>query len=315
LTPDSVHDAAEAASDLKRCPRCAEDIRPEATRCPHCQADFDGASQGDSLGQWLQGHATTMASIATFLYVAFQIYKAADFEVNTTVEILRAGGLTSILIGVALVQLPFELILLVLAGCWWLMSSVPRTGQSEKLNRRGQLVVRNSLGIPPRVFLAVLLILSFYTSPWPLFLLSLIICAVVWIAAATGSATDRRLARTRRGIAVLGTVAFFIMVQRPTIWVPAESITTADDETIVAYVISEDEPWTTLLTPSWTGYLQPGENSMRRVQTDKIVSRKPCAISFLEAKLFDRVLRLRPAQLITAINQHALPQSLTPPCS
>jgi hypothetical protein len=38
-------------------------------------------------------------------------------------------------------------------------------------------------------------------------------------------------------------------------------------------------------------------------------------MTFLEAKLFDRVLRLRPAQLVTAFNRQELPTSLTPPCS
>jgi hypothetical protein len=256
-------------------------------------------------------------SLAGFLYVTFQIYKAADFEVMTTVELLRAGGISDILIGVFLVQFPFELLLITLAVCWWLISAVPATPREITVPRsmRHPGWIAKDPRTPPQVILAALLILGFYTTPWPLYLVAAVATVIAVTIAHRRRATNGRVgARMRRTLIVISGLVFIIMVQRPTIWVPLESITTSDRGTLVAYVIAEEGPWTTLLTPQWTRQLEPGQNSVLRERTDRVTARKLCAVDLLEARLFTRVLRLRPAQLISAVQQRAVPEPLTPPC-
>lgn len=294
--------------EFKPCPRCAEEIREEATRCRFCQADFEPPRNGTAISTWVRSHPAMVVSLATFLYVAFQIHKAADFEVNTTVELLHAGGISTVLVGVLLVQLPIELLLFTLAAGWWLMAVKPPAAPPAT---RPAVDPRT----PPKLVLAVLLVLSFYTSPWPMFLISAAVAGFA-TAIAHRSRRGRILQPTyaRRALGVLAVVSLLILVQRPTIWVPAESVTTTDNGVLVGYVIAEDGQWTTLLTPRWTGRAQPAGGSVFRQSTSRITARQPCAFDFLEAQLFDRVIRLRPAQLVGAIPDGALPESLTPPC-
>jgi hypothetical protein len=302
---------------VKRCPRCAEDVRLEATRCRHCHFELVDPPSGELIRQWIRANPTLTASLATFLYVVFQIYKSGDFEVNTTIELLRAGGLTSILLGVLLAQLPIELALINLVCCWWLIAVTP-AGQVGKVPSESGLRTRLATNDPrttPFVLLGALLVLSFYSSPWPYFLSSLLLSMV------TGTIALRRNNRsrpagtyTRRLITVFIFAAFLLLLQRPTTWTPSERVTTIDQGTIVGYVIADDERWTTILTPRSTGKLSPGENSVRRISTQQITDRQPCALEFIETRLFPPALRFRSVQIIEVVNKKALPQPLTPPC-
>ena len=292
---------------MKRCPECAEDVRADAFRCRHCQVEFGSPDDGEVINGWIRSHPTIAASLATFLYVAFQIFKAGDFEVNTTVELLRAGGLTSILLGVLLVQLPIELVLLNLAVCWWLLSMPAGRGRTSAGRPTGS-------HRPALAAIGGLLVLSFYVTPWPFFTLSAVLSAAA-VHVSTRWLGHARVVRSARvAMAILVATSILVLVQRPTIWVPAENVTLGPDGTVVAYVISDDGRWTTLLTPQWTGHLRPGANSIVRVPTDRITAREPCAIDFLESRLFSRVLRLRPVQLVRAFSERRLPRPLTPPC-
>lgn len=300
---------------VKRCPRCAEEIRREATMCRHCLLPLEDPPSGEFISRWIQANPALTASLATFLYVVFQIYKSGEFEVNTTVELLRAGGITSILVGVLLVQLPVELVLLCLVGCWWLIGVAParRVAAPAGAGRWPRLTTGDARSTP-LVLIGAVLVLSFYTNPWPFFLLSVGVAAVAVALAFRPGGGGRAAGHTRRVIAVLVGLAFLILVQRPTTWAPSESITTEDQRTIVGYVVADDGKWTTVLTPRWTGRLTPGDNSVRRIPTESITRREPCALEFLEARLFDQVLRLRPAQLPGVLRDGALPRPLTPPC-
>jgi hypothetical protein len=160
----------DIVDSLMRCPQCAENIRREATKCRYCQSEISQPSGSAFIGRWIRSHPALAVSLAGFLYVAFQIHKAADFEVMTTVELLRAAGVTAILTGVFRVQLPFELLLLTFAACWWLISAVPATPRKmigpRSVKHLGWIV--KDPRTAPQVILAALLILGFYTSPWPL---------------------------------------------------------------------------------------------------------------------------------------------------
>jgi hypothetical protein len=304
-------------SSLKQCPRCAEGVRRDATRCRYCQLDLVDPPSGELIARWIRSNPTLTLSLTTFLYVVFQIYKTGEFEVNTTVDLLRASGLTTILVGVLLGQLPIELLLLSLVACWWLiMNSPPPPAASPPTGppRRPRLTT-NDPRTTPLILLGALLVLSFYTCPWPFFLISTILTFVALVVAFRRNRNSRPAGTyTRRLIAIMIIGGFIILVQRPTTWAPSESVTTSDRGTIVGYVIADDGRWTTVLTPRWTDRLPSGENSLQVIPTDQIIAREPCAIDFFEARLLSRMLRLRPVQFIEMIGKGVIPQPLTPPC-
>jgi hypothetical protein len=296
-------DGSDGVAALKRCPRCAEEIRAEATRCRYCQADVRTQSQGEFITTWVRGHSTLALSLVTFLFVVFQIYKAAGFEVNSTVELLRAGGLSTIVVGVLLVLLPIEMVLMSLAGSWWILAAAESVqGDAAGTRRRLDLDPRTA----PALVLAALALLGFWTSPWPLWLLCLVVSGTaVWLAVRRAGAGTIGARRLRRVIVALAVGFGFLLLQRPTIWVPAEKLSLRDGDPVVAYVIDYEGGWATLLTP---------DHRLLRISTTRVADRELCAVEYLEARLFDRVLRLRPAQVIGAISSGSLPESLTPPC-
>ena len=288
---------------MRSCPRCAEEIRVEATRCRHCLSDVRDPSHGEVITAWIRSHNTLTLSLITFLVVVFQIYKAAGFEVNSTVELLRAGGLSTIVVGVLLVLLPIELVLLSLAGCWWILAVADSvTGRPAIASGRFELDPRAA----PMVALASAAALGLWTNPWPLWLICVAVSTVsVWRAIRQSDASSGGTRWLRRTIAGLAMVFGYLLLQRPTIWVPAEVLTIEGRGHVVAYVIADDGQWATLLTP---------DHKLLRQDTRRILDRQFCAVEYLEAKLFDRALRLRPVQAVDAIAHGAMPESLTRPC-
>ncbi len=302
------------SGETKSCPRCATDIPVAAVVCRHCGHEFDDKSEASLISRWVTTHPTLTLSLATFLYVTFQIYKAADFEVNTAVELIRDGGLTAVLVGVFLVQLQYELMLITIVACFWLTaaadSSTPRglAGISWSPAR-----LRSDERILPKALLVVILTLSFWTVPWPFFVLMTAATAWAWWLADRGHG---RRPRIWTGVHVAAALLFVgLLLARPTIWVPAETIVTTNRGTLVGYVVSSGDGWITILTPSWTGHLGSRNSDLIREPAQDVVSRQPCAIDFVEARLFDKVERLRPAQVVSAIAHRALPPTLTPPCA
>jgi hypothetical protein len=296
----------QADTVVKRCPRCAEDIRNDAMVCRYCRHEFASPSHGELVSRWVRSHPTPMISLVTFLFVTFQVYKAGDFEVN--VELFRSSGLTTILTGVLLQELPFLLILLTFGTCWWLIGyardTPPRTAETRIW--RSSTDPRNV----PQLLLLGLLVIGFYTIPWPLFLLSLVSSVVALTIAHRHEPAGRRTVKvTGRTMATVSLLLVtYLLYTHPVVWVPSENVTTTDRGTVVAFVVGEDDRFTTLLTPRWTGYLRPGENSVVREPTDHITARQLCSMDLLEAQLFGRVLRLRPVQLPGVIRRHRLPE-------
>jgi hypothetical protein len=299
----------------KRCPSCAEDIRVEAVRCRHCRSDLPRPGGDAVFRGWIRAHEGLIIALATFLYAALQVYKAADFEVNAMKELLTSAGPTTIIVGAFLIQLPLELLLLSLTCCWWL-TSIARTvrdpdSASRRMLRRGADDARNL----PEVVLAALLVMSFFTSPWPFFLLSCALSVIsVLLAHSRNAASGAIGLNIRRSIVAVGVFAFIYLVQSPTMWLSIESVTTKDRGTLVGYVVSEDGQWTTILTPRWLGRAAPGDNILTRIRSDTVAAREPCAATMAEARLFSPLLRLRPVQLVPASRQGHLPPPRTRPC-
>jgi hypothetical protein len=269
-------------------------------------------SDGELISGWLRSHPSVMISLATFLYVAFQVYKAADFEVNTMLEILQSDGLTSILIGVLLVQLPAELVILASVACWWFVFADP-----EPVAGRGWRRPVASAQISPAVSLAALAVLAFWIIPWPFVLVSgfLILIAIAPYWAVRRAHSLRGVTALSRFIpAALGTAALLYAISGPVIWAPSESLTTSDNGRIVGYVIAGEGQWTTILTPTWTGYHHSG-NTVRLESSDKIKSKELCAIAIAQPKLFGLKL-YRPIQLWHALvkGRSTIPGALTPRC-
>lgn len=299
-------------SRRKRCPRCAEEVRAEATRCRFCQYEFDGDTEGVVVNNWVRSHPGVITSVAMFLYVAFQIHKAGDFEVVTTVELLHSASLPTILAGVLLVQLPLELLIVAIAASWWLFAAGTMVDEASTQPRRHMLTDPRTF---PQTVLACVVLMSFYTSPWPFFALAFSVGLAATVLARRRKPYGRRLSMwAPRALATSIALLFLIMVGRPTTWVPAEAVTTAGGETIAGYVVSADGDWTTVLTPKWTNRLEPGQNSLRRVPTKDVVARETCRFSFSDNENFADMTRLRTLQLITVVFGGPHPVGLTPPC-
>lgn len=287
---------------MQRCPRCQEEIRLRATRCRFCSSDLGDRSRAALITSWIRSHSTLSLSLVTFLFVVFQIYKASGFEVNSTVELLRAAGLSTIVVGVLLVLLPMELVLLTMAGCWWLLAARDATSTDPPGGSRFELDARST----PLLVIVVVLVLGLWTNPWPFWLGTMLIALwTIRVAYRYRRPADRGLKWLRRVIASVTLVFGFFLLQRPTIWVSAEVLEIADGTTIVAYVIADDGRWLSLLTP---------DHRLLRQDAEEVVARDFCAVEYVEARLFDRALRLRPVQVLGAISAGEMPLSLTPPC-
>lgn len=298
----------------QRCPECAEDIRTEATKCRFCGTRFDELREPELISRWIRTNSTLALSLTTFLFVVFQVAKASGFEVNTIEELLHSSGLASIVIGVLVAQLPLLLMLLSLASSWWILAASRATRLREitpaRTSRLDHRTRTADPRIPPLLFLVSLFIVSFYTTPWPLFLFST--AAAVsssWLSYRREAGhpdaqrTDRRV---RRALVACSLFFLLIMLQRPTIWFASERLDTSEHTTVVGYVINGGDGWVTLLAP---------DHRIIRLRAETIVGRRPCALEFAEGRLFGRVLRLRPIQLPSAVRRGDIPKSLTPACS
>lgn len=253
-----------------------------------------------------------MIPIVTFLYVAFQVFKAADFEVNTAAELVRESGISTILIGVVLVQLPMELWIAILVGAGWLVSrgrGAPKpVGQGAGGSRLRRVLVTVGL------IAAVPIALALAISPWPFVVASLVVLAwAAWVTSSPPTARYRRPVFLSVNLfAIIASVGYLLSL--PTIWMGAEDIQTADHGHMVGYVVSSDDRWTTILTPSWTHRLPAQRNSLVRIDSAEIQSRTLCAIDFQDARAFGFQLHLRSFQLPSLAVKDRPPKPLTPPC-
>lgn len=310
----------------RHCPECDEIISPRARICHYCRSAIRDPGESQIFSNWLRSHPTLTVSLATFLYVAFRVYEAADFDVNNMLRILHANGLSTILVGVLLVQLPAELLLLTLAACWWLYSAASDAAVTSPSSRRVRHFVAGSRTLP-LLLLAILIALSYTIIPWLFFLASLFVIAITIVAsyrvmmskhdhapptATTAPTRSRSIVTLRRSFLLIGLAVLFYAISGPAIWVDAENITTTDRGNIVGYVIDDSGPWTTILTPTWTGYLHQG-NSVTMEKTDHIVKRQLCAITIPQPSIFG-IKTYRPIQIWRAWITHRPVPILTSRC-
>jgi hypothetical protein len=292
--------------------------------CHYCRSAVRDPGESRVFGDWLRSHSTLTVSLATFLYVAFRVYEAADFDVNNMLRILHANGLSSILVGVLLVQLPAELLLLTLAACWWLYSAASDAALTSHPNGRAHFTAGSRT--LPLLLLAALVALSYTIIPWLFFLASLSVIAITIVISfrvmtpkhgpappnATPASTRPRRITLRRSLLSIGVVVLLYAISGPAIWVDAENITTSDNGNIVGYVIDDSGSWTTILTPTWTGYLHQG-NSVTMEETDHIVKREPCAITIPQPSILG-IKMYRPIQIWHAWMSHRPVPILTSRC-
>ena len=321
-----MSDAREPTSPNRQCPQCFEEISSKARICRYCHSDLHVESQSQVLSEWLRAHPTLTISLATFLYVTFRVYQAADFDVNNMLKILQASGITPILIGVLLVQLPAELLLLTLAACWWLHSAASDRSDGSPAGASTEPLLAGSRALPA-LLLAILILLSYVIIPWPFFVMSLLVVgSTLLISRRTmkmrSDATTAEPARSRRILVrfitfrrlllALAVAVLVYAIGSPAIWVDAEMVTTTDHGEIVGYVIADSDGWTTILTPTWTGYLQHG-NSVILEKTANITKRQLCAITIPQPSIFG-IKMYRPIQLWHAWMNHRSVPTLSSRC-
>jgi len=300
--------ATPAQPPTRHCTQCFELIDSRARKCRYCLSDQDQPTESAVISQWIRSHPTLTISLAAFLYTAFRVYEAADFDVNNMLLILRADGITPILVGVFLVQLPAELILLTLASCWWIYSAASDASTAAAPGQTARLITGSR--ILPLLVLAALISLSFVIIPWPFYAASLLLIGVSLYAShrlvhakrSAGPSPASQFRQRLRDIGVLrplllalGLGVLSYAVAGPAIWVDAEVITTTDHGKIVGYVIDDSGQWMTILTPTWTGYLRQ-RNSIMLEENSKITQREPCAITIPQPSFFG-IKMYRPIQL------------------
>jgi len=262
----------------------------------------DQVTELPDFARWLDQHFAVALSLATFLFVVFQVAKEAGFQINTVVALIKAESLASIVIGVLIAQLTLFVMLLTLVSSYWLLSAAGarRASVDDTATSR-----RTDIRIVPLLLVIGLLLIGFYTTTWPLFiiLMALVVPVVVWAYRHEAGAGGGKVLRWVTIVAIV--IVGLLMMARPSIWLPAENISTTDRGLVVGYVVEDQGGWTTILTPT---------HQLLRERSDAIDGREVCALGSLESRLFNQLWRLRPEEALAAWVHGALPEPLTPPC-
>ncbi|MGH2572152.1 MAG: hypothetical protein ACRDGU_01460 [Actinomycetota bacterium] len=291
---------------VKQCRSCASEIPVQAVVCRYCRNPSDTPLSTnpvpDPVAASIRSQFTFSISVITLLFIAFQLSRVSGSEGATMLTLLHSAGPGSVVTGVLVSQFPLVLSILMLGGTWWLWERL-RLGLNYA---------------PPLALVAALLFIAFFTTPWPFFVVPFVVFGAAVLSAVRNRALGRRseeareLKRFEGRIAVITLCSIGLLVAllllRPSVWLPPETLSFSDGTQLVGYVIGEEGSWTTVLTAKGTVAIQ---------RSSDIEGRRVCALegtSALASSVERPFLRLRMLQAITAVFSGRLPTPATQPC-
>lgn len=182
----------------------------------------EGASQGEAL-KWPQDHAPFLASVVLFLLVVIRVLRVSGFDPATAATLVRESGLVTIALGALVGSLPALLV-----GAAFYLVILAMGGPGESSHRAA-------------AWTAAVILWSLLTIllPWISLLTTTALLVVLVLV-------QRKLKWRLEYFAVLGFLSFLLLDQ-PRMWLPPENVAIASREPTVAYVLSVDSEWTTLL--------------------------------------------------------------------
>lgn len=200
-------------------------------------------------------HLTLVATVAAFAFVALRVGRIAGSDPGTTLTVLNAAGVASVLVGTFITFLPTIAII----GILFMLGATRRPGATDDQKRAIWAV----LGL---VLLVATVLLPIYAA------------AIIWLAliAFVGltlwfrkRGTEDR--HTLYGLVDWTSVAAGIIVSlfiSTDMWLPAEIVTLDSARGEVVFVLSSETDWTTLL-------LDEGR-TIQIVRTDDVEARVVC---------------------------------------
>jgi len=292
---------------VKECRSCASEIPARAVVCRYCRNPSDAPPATtnpttDPVAASIRSQFTFSISVITLHFIAFQLSRVSGSEGATMLTLLHSAGPGAVVTGVLISQFPLVISILMLGATWWLWERL-RLGLNYA---------------PPLALAASLLFIAFFTTPWPFFVVPFVVFCAAIISAVRHRALGRRSTEARELKPFEGRIAVItlccigllvaILLLRPSVWLPPETLSLTDGTKLVGYVIGEEGSWTTLLTAK-------GEVVIQR--SADIGSRRIFALegtSPLSSSVERPFLRLRMLQAITAILSRRLPTPATQPC-
>lgn len=291
---------------VKECRSCASEIPARAVVCRYCRNPSDTPPPNipipDPVVDSIRSQFTFSISVITLVFIAFQLSRVSGSEGATMLTLLHSAGPGAVVTGVLISQFPLVLSILMLGATWWLWERL-RLGLNYA---------------PPLALVAALLFIAFFTTPWPFFVVPFLVFTAAMLSAVRHRALGRRSVGARELKRFEGRIALVtfcaigllvaIMLLRPSVWLPPETVSFTDETQLVGYVIGEEGSWTTLLTAK-------GGVVIRR--SSDIGSRRVCALegtSSVASHVEQPILRLRMLQFVVAVFSGRLPTPATRPC-
>lgn len=260
--------------------RHAHEVRipRQPTGTPPASTRRNGASQPSppALAAALASLVPGLGAVAVVVAIAVRVLAAAAYDPATALALVGSAGELTVIVGALLATLPYLALALVLAAAS--VAPRPRPDSPPPATSRSLLLLGGLLA-------AILLL---FIAPWYFVVLAAVLGPVLsLLSGGTGrhirpSDEDlegswhayqyRVLEQVRRGTRRAATVGIAVVaalfLTRLDVWAPTERLQYVDGHQQVAYVMSVDGRWTTLLTSP--------DRQVLRVQSDSIAERRVC---------------------------------------
>lgn len=233
-----------------------------------------------------------------FVIVSVKVFRVSGMEATTTVAIVSSADVLDLLKGVILTMLPGFLTALTAVAMWWWADSLP-SGDIEGPRPRAMLFSSQA------VFVWAMLVTTFFTVSWPMFIALLPpVGYAIWMLARRsrfdGEARVRcRLALKGVGGTVAGLAIGFLALA-PTVWLPLRTITVVPGEVVyangrempgqfAAYVLSSGEDGANLLLAEPRAVVSVGPGTIEDTQPLCVTPEAPTRVFYLR---LSQILRL-----------------------
>lgn len=200
-------------------------------------------------------HLPLLLTTVSFIFVVVKVYRVAGSDSATAQAILSSSGVPAVILGALVSLLPSLVTLAAFLSALLLYYEV---------GRRGQRRLWWEVLVAAPLFGLLLL-------PWPSAVV-LFVILIAYVAARVWRA--KRKKEVDKTIPDWPALAFVILISTfitPTMWLPPEVVSLVGEPEEVAYVLSSDSEWTTLL--------EEGSRRVIIVRTDDVESRTVCNLA------------------------------------